>query len=334
MASDTRYAYAVGRVRGLEPQLIDRALVDRLLGESPDGLLRWAKESDYASAFATVDVAAEFMHGLDRHLAETFAMLERIAPAPDLIRVFRLRYDYFNLGVLFKAHTLEVETPVALSELGTVPPDRLREIVHDQTWLWLAEPLRETWRTAEALAGRGASLRVIGAAFDQGRWRHSLAVAREHDDAQLEEFFQQVITVHNICTFLRVHDGAAPREEFDALLLDEGRLDRHFFRRHYDEPVQLFLDSLGRTDYARHMLTRGVEALPETRAYWHLNVARENYWLYYLARIGADNFGIGPLVYYLLRKKAEGTLLQLLWLAARAGWDRATVRERLRSVYA
>ncbi len=332
MADDVQYAYAVSRVRALEPRLVDRAQADRLLGEPPEGLLRWAKESEYATAFADVDDVARFPDGLHRHLGETFALLDRIAPEPELFAAFRLRYDYFNLKALFKARVLELEPP-RLNDLGTVPPDRLREIVADGTWIWLPEEMRAAWRHAERVQSRDASLRVIGAQFENARWRHSLAVARRHGDARLEEFFQQVITVHNIATFLRVKDGAAPREEFDALLLDEGRLDRYFFRRHYDEPVQLFLDSLGRTDYAHHILTRGVEALPDTRAYWRLDIARDNYWLYFLAQTRGDVFGIGPLVYYLVRKKAEGKLLRTLWLAARAGWERNVVRERLRSIY-
>lgn len=333
MVDPTRYAYAVSRVRALETRLIDRALVDRLLGESPEGLLRWAKESEYAAAFADVEKVAAFPAGLTRHLADTFTLLERIAPVPELIRAFRLRYDYYNLKALFKAQVLETPPP-ALPEMGTIPAARLAEVVHDEAWLWLPTPMRDAWRHAAEVHARGAALRVVGAQFDNARWSHSVAVARAHGDALLEEFFQQVITVHNIATFIRVKDGGAPREEFEALLLDEGRLDRHFFRRRFDEPVQLFLDALGRTDYARHMLTRGVEALPETRTYWRLDIARDNYWLHFLAQWRGEPFSIGPLVYYLLRKKAESKLLRMLWLAARAGWDRAMVRDRLRSVYA
>lgn len=335
MADDTRYAYAVGRVRALEPRLIDRAVVDRLLQEDEAGLLHWARESpEYAAAFEGVQRPTDFLVGLERRLDGTLGLLQRIAPEPELIETFRLRYDYQNLRILFKARTLDRDPEPAFSRLGTIAPERLAEIVKDEAWLWLPEPLREAWREAEGAAARGATLPVLGALFDNALWRHRLAVVAAHGDEVLDQLYRGTITLHNIVTFIRVKDGAAAREDFDALLLDGGLLERSFFRRHYDEPVQLFLDSLGRTDFARHVLIRGVDALPAERQHWRLDLARDNWNLFFLSHRKTDCFSIAPLAHYYVQMRSEGKLLRTLWLAARAGWDRATTRERLRSIYA
>ena len=119
-------------------------------------------------------------------------------------------------------------------------------------WLWIPETMREAWRTATALLGRDEPLLVASAAFDNAQWRHRLDIVRAYDEPLLEELYREAITLHNIVTFVRVKDGAAPREHFDALLIDGGMLERSFFRRRYDEPVQLFLDSLSHTQPSLH----------------------------------------------------------------------------------
>jgi len=331
--ADDRYAYAVARVKVLETRLIDRATVDRLMGETPQGLFEWARESEYAEAFADVASPLEFPVGLHRHISAVFDLLEKIIPKPEVIHAFRLRYDYHNLRALFKANVLGREAAPALSDLGTIPPDRLANLLRDEMWLWIPDRMRDAWRTAHATLDRGGSLRLANAGFDNARWQHRLALAEQCKEPFLDKMFREAITMHNIITFIRVKDGAANREDIDDLLLDGSVLGRSFFRRHYDEPVQLFLDSLAHTDYARHIMTRATAALSEERAYWRLDVARDNYFVFSVQAHAHDPFGVGPIVHYLVRKKAEGKLLYSLWLAAKAGWHRATMQDRLRSAY-
>ena len=50
MADDTRYAYAVARVRGMETRLLDRQWIERLLGETAEGALKALSDSAYQDA--------------------------------------------------------------------------------------------------------------------------------------------------------------------------------------------------------------------------------------------------------------------------------------------
>jgi V/A-type H+-transporting ATPase subunit C len=108
MADDTRYAYAVARVRGMETRLLDRQWIERLLSETPAGVLKALGDSAYQDALAGVARPEDVEQGLEKALAETLQTIARVSPEPELIDLFRLRWDVRNLKSLIKASVLKM----------------------------------------------------------------------------------------------------------------------------------------------------------------------------------------------------------------------------------
>ena len=116
MADDTRYAYAVARVRGMETRLLDRQWIERLLAETADGAVKALSDSVYQDAMVDIERPEDIEAGLERALAETLGTVSGISPEPELIDLFRIRWDFRNLKSIVKASVLKLTG----SEIGIV----------------------------------------------------------------------------------------------------------------------------------------------------------------------------------------------------------------------
>jgi len=92
----------------METRLLDRQWIERLLSESPAGVLKALGDSAYQDALAGVARPEDVEQGLEKALAETLQTIARVSPEPGLIDVFRLRWDFRNLKSLIKASVLKM----------------------------------------------------------------------------------------------------------------------------------------------------------------------------------------------------------------------------------
>jgi V/A-type H+-transporting ATPase subunit C len=117
---DTRYAYAVGRVRALETKLFTRADFSRLL-EAADfpQALRLLAELGYPVSEET----REYEPVLEAEQRAALILLDNLSEDDGLVEIFRRRYDYHNLKVLLKGKHSGQELKQATMDLGLVSVD-------------------------------------------------------------------------------------------------------------------------------------------------------------------------------------------------------------------
>ena len=157
MADDTRYAYAVARIRGMETRLLDHQWIERLLAEDANGALKVLADSAFQEAVADVGRPEDIEDGLVRSLAETLLTVSALSPEPELIDLFRLRWDFRNLNSLVKASLLKLsdedmgaggEGIGLVDGTGTVDLTVLRKAVADSDYVSLPNVLADAARAA------------------------------------------------------------------------------------------------------------------------------------------------------------------------------------------
>ena len=333
MSDDTRYAYAVARIRGMETRLLDRQWIERLLSEPPGGAFKALGDSAYQDAFADVGGPGEIESGLERALAATLDAVAEVAPEPELVDCFRVREDARNLKALLKASLLSAEPDdIGLTNgVGTIPRDVLEKAVADKDLTTLPDVLAEAARDAEEAFRDTNEIRSIDRVVDAALWQHQVGVAREHGNRFLEDFFRAEIDLLNVKTFARVKEARGDATDLVPELIPEGALERMFFETQIGEPFESFARALEFGAYAG--LAPVFRDWAPERMY-ALELACDNELLKRVDPAKTIAYGIEPLVAYIVERRIEIKLLRAAIVGRSDGLERADIENRLRSIHA
>lgn len=332
MADDTRYAYAVARVRGMETRLLDRQWIERLLSESPAGVLKALGDSAYQDALAGVARPEDVEQGLEKALAETLQTIARVSPEPGLIDLFRLRWDFRNLKSLIKASVLKMaDVAFGLAPgVGTVDIDVLRKAVEERNFAALPAVLADAARAALDAHRDTNELAAIDRACDAALWAHSLAAARSKGNEFLTAYLRTEIDLANVRTFMRMKEAGRDATDLAQTLIAGGTLDVSFFRGLLGEPVDAFARALEFGPYAD--LTPVFREWSPEKGYG-LERACDNVLLKKIDSAKMVAYGIEPLIAYILRRQIEIKLVRTAVLAKLDGLARGDIEERLRTIH-
>ncbi len=170
LSKDTRYAYTTGRVRALELHLLKEADFMRMRqsGKIEEVLQVLNKTFPYSESMKDIQKEEEFERGLDRELKRTYEEVRYFCPEPELIDLFWLDNDFYNLKVLLKTHfqervfsgnSLFLRPP--LSEAGTLDLTLLEESIAKEDFSGLVSGVRDILEGIFSLMDNSHSLRFI-----------------------------------------------------------------------------------------------------------------------------------------------------------------------------
>jgi V/A-type H+-transporting ATPase subunit C len=332
MADDTRYAYAVARVRGMETHLLDRQWIERLLGETADGALRALSDSAYQDALADVARPEDIEPGLERALAETLATVSEISPEPELIDLFRVRWDFRNLRSLIKASVLKIEGAEIgiVRGVGVMDVGLLEKAVREKDYTMVPPFLAEPARAAEEAYRDEGELSAIDQIIDGALWRHSLAVAGERGEEFLLRFFAAEIDLANIKAFVRIKESGKDRTDLARAFVPGGVVDRPFLEGMLGEPLDAFARGIEYGPYGS--LAPIFRDWSRERTYL-LELACDNLLLKLTEPGKTEAYGIEPLVAFILTRRIEIKLVRAAVIAKLDGLERGEVEGRLRSTH-
>lgn len=339
MADDTRYAYAVARIRGLETRLLDRQWIERLLAEDAGGALKVLADSAFQEAIADVGRPEDLEEGLVRALAETLSTVSALSPVPALIDLFRVRWDFRNLKSLVKASLLKLgEGGVEPSRLelgltdgvGTIELGVLEKAVQDEDYVALPAVLTDAARTATEAFRDNGELAGVDREFDRAMWGHLLATVREQGCEFLAGYFQVEIDLLNIRTFVRVKEAGLDRTDLLRAFVPDGTLDLSLLEAHLGEPIDAFARSL---EYGRYGALAPVFREWTSERAHVLELACDNVLLNYVEPARTIAYGIEPLVAFVLVRQIEIKLVRAAVAAKLDGVPREKLEGRLRAVH-
>ena len=332
MSDDTRYAYAVARIRGMETRLLSRQQVERVLSESPSGALRSLADTTYQDALADVRRPEDIEMGLSRALAETLTTISAISPEPELIDLFRMRWDFRNLKSLLKALVLKLEPGEigTLEGVGTVDLAVMEKAVREREHTVLPEFVAEVLRVAENEYASTGELASIDRVVDAAMWRHSLAAAGEHGNDFLVGYFITEIDVANVKMFARVKAAGRDPSELSAAFIPGGTMELSFFDSMLGEPMDAFARALEYGPYGELAPVFREWSIEKTFA---LELACDNLLLRRTETAATTAYGIEPLVRFILVRVLELKLIRAAVAVKLDGLPSSEIETRLRVLH-
>jgi V/A-type H+/Na+-transporting ATPase subunit C len=332
VADDTRYAYAVARVRGLEAGLLDRQWIERLLSEDGAGALKVLSDSAFQEAMSAVERPEDVEQGLMAALTDTLSVISRIAPEPALIDLFRIRWDFRNLKSLVKASLLKLpfENIGLVDGPGTLPLATIENAVSENDYTALPDVLTTAARDAQEDYRDHGELRRVNHVFERALWSHQLSVSKALGNAFLTGYFRAEIDLINVRTFARVKQAGMDAAALRETLIEGGRLDRAFFTDLFGEPVEAFARALEYGPYGR--LSEVFREWSPEKTYV-LERACDNVLIDLVDEAKRQAYGIEPLVAFILTRDLEIKLVRTAITARLDGVGRDAIEERLRVVH-
>ena len=328
---DTRYTYAVGRIRALEARLISPAEMERLLDEETgaEALRALGEFPDYADILASGRRQPEEI--LEEELRRAYAIVSELSLGSKVIKTLRLKYDFHNLKVLLKAKRLGVE-PEGISRLGFLSREQLARLFEQKVIAGDVEPLAgEAILAALSVVDETASLDTIDVMMD--RLYYELFLENLRVNPFLGEYARRTIDLLNLRTFWRVQVMGWPEEKLDECLLDGGIVGKAFFTANAGTPVGDLVSKLPDDTYRRILreALRGYESNNDLSA---LDKLTDDFLVEFLKKGSRYCFGLEPLVGYIAAKENEVTRLRAILYGKEKSLPADSLREILRRSYA
>lgn len=356
---NTRYAYAVGRIRALETRLLDGMAIGRLLeAETAQETLKILSEGEYESALSDVSDPADFETALSIELERIYGLIDELSLDPKLTEIFRAKWDFHNLKVLLKSSCMKKADTEETSQSVVAIDDILVN-----SGLIPAEAIKFTIEPDDEQVGGGSYL--TGLSSDEDDVGNYIARALEDAQAQYEEtqnpqiidividkhlqnflyeraagypnlflcgYFQAMADLANIKSFIRIKMLDEGIRLLDMALLPHGSLDRDIYIRQFDETVENFAASLTSTPYAE-LVSEGVRSWTDGHSLAVFERLSDNYLMDYIRPVKYLVFGVEPLVGYLLAKEHEMKLIRIIVIGKLNDLSAENIQERLRDTY-
>jgi V/A-type H+-transporting ATPase subunit C len=336
--TDTRYTYAVARVRALENYLLDRSTIERLISaEDGTRVLSILRNTEYAEAFNDVENSFDFEDGLSNELNRVLSFLEILSPEQHYIHLFRIPHDFYNLKILLETKYSSDQVDEPFSTLGLIPLENLKEMIEGK-WGNAPEYLKEASRQViMRMKERGipsgveeGSLRgevfQISQTIDKVMWKYLTSEAKKSKNTFLITYYQKQIDLINIHTFIRLTHTQSETDYFQQMLFDGGSISKDFFLKLFSKSWDIFSEIKGYQDLV-------MDGWAEERLFWKYEVVSDNHILNYLKQSNLIFFGPEPLIRYYLLKEIEVNLLRIIFVAKLNHLSENKIRMRLRANY-
>jgi len=336
---DTKYAYAVGRIRALETRLLDRADIGRLLeAESASEALKTLSEGEYESSLSSIGEAADFETALNMERERIYGLIDELSLDPALTQMFRIRWDFHNLKVLLKSSYLERDSSDdddVLIESGLIPIENLRFAITPDDEVGsvkLPDYIQNALDDAQAEYEEDQNPQMIDIVIDNHLQSFLYQCAADYPSPFLCGYFEAMADLTNIKSFIRMKMLDESVRMLDSVLMPHGRLDQGVYIGQFDETVENFAGIVSNTPYAE-LVTEGLRSWSEEHSLAAYERLADNYLIDYIKPAKYIVFGVEPLIGYLLAKEHEMKLIRIIVIGKLNDLPPDDIQERLRDTY-
>ncbi|MGA1845243.1 MAG: V-type ATPase subunit [bacterium] len=327
---DTRYAFAVAKIRAFESRMLDGASMTRFLKSSgSDEMIRMLLDTEYNEVL-NESGAAPFETVLDKELDRIYRTVHEIDPDPEWTDLLRWRYDAHNIKVLLKGGVSNEEVWAHCIPYGVLQPDQLIRDLQQGDLTPLPEAFQEAVNHV-MVEGEGQGTKTgqeIDFMVDRALYRHLFQEAARSKNPFIRNMITIMIDCINLRSFLRTRGLQTGTDLFHQSFIPGGSLIEDVFSAQVEgtgfESLRAIITDTPYSDLKRS-LDAGNMAV--------LEAAMDNFLIDYLRQTRQRAFGVEPLIGYMLGKEMEIKNLRIIYVCKVNGFGEEPIKERLRDTY-
>lgn len=339
---DTKYAYAVGRIRVLETRLLNKSNVDRMLGaNNAEDAFKVLNDLDYASHSTDVSSPADFQDVINIGLQETKDLLEKIAPDPRILDLLWLRFDIHNIKTIIKAKVKELPEETLednVMRFGSLSHNLLQKYIFEGTHKEkLPETLKDAIDQALTLYEEHQNIQEVENYLENQFFTLTKDISKKSKDEFIKEYWRTMVDIKNIKAAIRAKKLGDSVRDINALFAEEGHVSiqtllQYIGTENDAEAESLLTEGIKRTKYI-DAVSHGLETYEKESSLLTLEIELDNFLVNYLKQAKRMVFGAGPLFAYFLAKKNNAQIIRAIMVGKLNKIEENRIRKLIRQLY-
>ncbi len=272
--------------------------------------------------------AGEIDAALSAHRAALFREIETLVPDKALVDMFRLKYDYHNAKAVLKGEAMGQDPLRLMSVSGRIEPEKLKSAYDEERTSELPPVLGAAMLEAGSTLARTANPQLADFELDRAYFAEMKTLADELGSPFISGYVRLLIDAANLKSAVRtarMHKSP----DFLASVLVKGGTDA-------DRIAAADGDGLAAI-FAHGPLEKAAAAGAEAMSGGSMTafeLACDNAVNEYLKNVKLVSYGPEVVTAYLAAVENETTAVRMILTGALAGVPAATIKERLRDLYA
>jgi V/A-type H+/Na+-transporting ATPase subunit C len=301
------YPYANGIIKSIEGNLLDKVKFTKLAKTEKSDFVSTLIALGYGNGTAQ----EQLIDVINNELVTLKKLLQEISPEPQYTDLFYMTYDATNLKVLYKEKIFSVTRPDILVGMGAIDVHLLQEAVSTNDFSQLPKQYQHLLvNLSKSLSGIN-NPRQLSAVIDDQVFSFVFRAIRGSQGGALKSYFQAYVDFANVVTLVRsrvlmwepqvvsemlIHGGKIPLSVYEAAYLEQGDAFPRAFLYDYEEKI-----------------TKALKKYQESPNLDKLERTFDALTLEIVSKFRFDAFGIGPIIYYFLKKLAEAKNIRRIY---------------------
>lgn len=327
---DRDYLALTAMLRAREAKMLDRDRMDRMLSASS-----FADAAKLLTDCGYEDMSAMDAKGVDEvlsaHRVAVYDEIVSMAPQPELVDLFRLKYDYHNAKVAVKARGMGTDAAYLYSGVGRVSGADVAQAIEEDAYSALPPVLAAAVREAVSALAKTGNPQQAEFILDSAYFSELGAIADKVNNPYLKGYVALQIDAANLRTVVRTVRMNRGIDFMMQALIPGGNVSCETLAQAAgsgDSLAALF--AAGPLQDAAGL---GAEAM-KGGSMTKFELACDNAQTAYLASAKLVSFGSEPVAEYLAMVETEITAIRMILSGKLAGIEPGVIRERLRDMNA
>ena len=228
------YLYASGKIRALEPKVLDRTDIERMV-DAPDftTAFKVLNDTDYANNLLDIQ-PHNYRDALRADLTNVFELLSIIIPDPCLLKVLFIKRDYLNIKLLLKQKFFGVELSSSLVGDTLYPLPPIQDMIMEGKTTSAPAEMRASLSRILKQLGSEPSPSQIDTITTRMYFEHAGQLAKKINNRFLTKLLEVQINGLNILNLIRGKRLGLDGSELEKHLVPGGSIDSQSLLKLYE----------------------------------------------------------------------------------------------------
>ena len=321
--SNTKYTYAVARIRALEVSLFSDAVIEQLLAcRTADEALRFVMEKGWGDVSGDADMDAV----LKREEEKTWEVIRDVAPDMKVFDVLSYPKLYHNLKAAVKEVCTEKQTPGIFYDDCDIPGGEMLRIIENREFSRLPGNMGRVAEEALDTLLHTRDGQLCDVMIDKVALEAIYEAGKRSGEPIIENYADTMVAIADIKIAVRSRKTGKSADFMRGAMAECRSINREQLIRAAlagEEEIARYLEG---TSYAG-----GADALREsTSAFerWCDDRMTET-----MKTQKYEAFSVGPLLGYLIARENEIKTVRIILTGKQNGFPDDAIRERIREMY-
>ena len=321
--SNTKYTYAVARIRALEVSLFSDAVIEQLLAcRTADEALQFVMEKGWGDVSGDADMDAV----LKREEEKTWEVIRDVAPDMKVFDVLSYPKLYHNLKAAVKEVCTEKETPGIFYDDCDIPGGEMLRIIENREFSRLPGNMGRVAEEALDTLLHTRDGQLCDVMIDKAALEAVYEAGKRSGEPIIENYADTTVAIADIKIAVRSRKTGKSGDFMRSAMAECNSVNVEQLIRAAlagDEEIARYLEG---TSYAG-----GADALRESPSAFERWC--DNRMIETLKTQKYETFSVGPLLGYLIARENEIKTVRIILTGKQNGFPDDAVRERIREMY-